>query len=103
MSVPVAAPRRPSDPRMDYILHNTRTGEAHLLNPARATVGATRHATITTQPDGPTLAALVVRYPSGWAVHGLSDDATVTFNGAPLRVTDRAAPRPDDELAVGTD
>jgi hypothetical protein len=88
---------------MDYILHNTRTGEAHLLNPGRATIGATRHATVTTQPDGPTLAALVVRYPTGWAVHGLSDDAGVTFNGSPLHVPGRATPRPDDELAVGID
>lgn len=88
---------------MDYILHNPRTGEAHLLDPAHATVGASSRATVRTEPDGPTLAALVVRYPGGWAVHGLSDDPGVTFNGTPLRVNDRTTPHPDAELAVGID
>ena len=88
---------------MDYILHNARSGAAHLLDLAWAAVGGSASATIRTDADGPTLSALVVRYPTGWAVHGLSDEPGVTFNGTPLRVTDRATPHPDAELVVGFD
>ena len=87
---------------MDYILHNIRTGAAHLLDPTRALIGTSRHATVRTE-TGPRLAALVVRYPGGWAVHGLSDEPGVVFNRTPLGPTGRETPWPGDELAVGAD
>jgi hypothetical protein len=87
---------------MDYTLHNLRTDEAHPLDPPRALIGTAPHATIRVE-SGPFLAALVVRYPGGWAVHGLSDDPGVVFNRTPLVVTRRATPWPGDVLVVGAD
>jgi hypothetical protein len=87
---------------MDYLLHNLRTGEAHLLDPTRTLIGTAPHATLRTE-SGPYLAALVVRYPGGWAAHGLSDDAGVVFNRTPLGITRRAEPWPGDVLTVGED
>lgn len=85
---------------MDYLLHNSQTGDARLLDPPWATVGSAPYVTLRTA-DGPHLAALVVRYPAGWVVHGLSDDPGVLLNRTPLGVNARATPWPGDELVVG--
>lgn len=88
---------------MDFHLQNLRTGEALPLNPHRTLIGSAEHAVIRTAERGPYLAALAVRYPGGWAVRGLCDDLSVTFNRQPLRVTEHATPQPGDILAVGDD
>ena len=88
---------------MDFHLQNLRTGVAHALNPHRTLIGSAEHAVVCTAERGPYLAALIVRYPTGWAVRGLSDEPTVTFNRQPLRVTEMATPQPGDVLAVGDD
>lgn len=84
----------------DFHLQNVRTGETLKL-PERALIGTAEHATIATPEDGPYLAALIVRYPTGWAVFGLSDDAAVTFNRQPLLPAQRVVPRRGDLLIVG--
>ncbi|MDB5313199.1 MAG: hypothetical protein JWO38_7401 [Gemmataceae bacterium] len=88
---------------MDYHLQNVRTGEAHSLDAHGTLIGTADHAAIRTRADGPFLAALVVRYPTGWVVHGLSDDPEVTFNRATLGVVQRAVPQRFDVLGVGAD
>lgn len=85
---------------MDCHLLNVRTGETHPLDPDRTLIGTADHAAVRTA-SGPHLAALVVRYPTGWSVHGLSDSSDVTFNRQPLHATQQAAPQPFDVLAVG--
>src|SRR5262245_47430354 len=67
------------DFRMDYHLQNLRTGETFALSPQRTLIGTAEHATIRTAEGGPYLAALAVRYPSGWALYGLSNDG-VKYN-----------------------
>ena len=88
---------------MDYHLQNLRTGELLPLDPDRTLIGAADHAVVRTGEDGPFLAALAVRYPAGWVVHGLCDDPAVRFNREPLRVPRQVAPRPGDLLDVGED
>jgi hypothetical protein len=85
---------------MDLLLQNLRTGETLALNPNRTLIGSAEYATVRTADAGPYLAALVVRYPGGWVVHGLSDDPAVTFNRGPLRVTERAVPQAGDLFVV---
>ncbi len=84
---------------MDYFLENVRTGEQISLDPNRTLIGAADHATIRTGESGPFLAALIVSYPTGWALHGLSD-AKVLFNGNPLFVTQQVNPQEGDVLEV---
>jgi hypothetical protein len=86
---------------MDYQLQNLRTGETFPLDPNRSLIGSADHAVVRTAGCGPYLAALVVRYPAGWVVHGLCDDPAVRFNREPLRVPRQAAVRPADLLDVG--
>lgn len=71
------------------------------MDPRRTLIGNAEHSDIRTGEDGPYLAALAVRYPTGWALHGLSDDEKVTLNNAPLRPDLHATPHPGDVLAVG--
>jgi hypothetical protein len=87
---------------MDYHLQNLRTGASHSVIPERTLIGTADHATVRTAA-GPFLAALVVRYPGGWAIHGLSDDPGVTFANAPLQVTQQAVVRPNAVLRVGSE
>ena len=87
---------------MDYYLENLRTGEIAALNPNRNLIGTAEHATIRTESSGPFLSALIVHYPSGWSVHGLSDEQ-VEFNGNPFRVTHQITPQAGDLLDVGGD
>lgn len=88
---------------MDYHLQNLRTGELLPLDPDRTLIGAADHAAVRTGEGSPFLAALAVRYPAGWVVHGLCDDPAVRFNREPLRVPRQVAPRPADLLDVGND
>src|SRR5262245_53962637 len=90
----------PTGRLMDYSLQNLRTGESFPLDPDRTLIGSAAHALIQA-PGGPYLAALAVRYPAGWAIHGLSEDAGVTFNRVSLRAGERAVPQPFDVLGVG--
>lgn len=87
---------------MNFQLLNVRTGETYPLDPDRTLIGTADHAAIRTA-GGPHLAALLVRYPAGWVVHGLSDDPDVTFNRQALKVTQQAAPQAFDVFAVGDD
>jgi pSer/pThr/pTyr-binding forkhead associated (FHA) protein len=84
---------------MDFYLENLRTGEQFAVDPNRTLIGNAEHATIRTAESGPFLAALIVSYPTGWSVHGLTDDR-VLFNGNPLCVTRQVTPQPDDVLEV---
>jgi hypothetical protein len=86
---------------MDYHLENVRTGETHSLNPNRTLIGLAEHADVRTSDTGSYLAALIVRYPSGWTIHGLSDNPRATYNGEPLRVGMQIAPKNGDILEVG--
>jgi hypothetical protein len=88
---------------MDYQLQNLRTGEFISLDPDRTLIGTADHALVRTDENSPFLAALAVRYPTGWVVHGLSDDPTVRFNREPLRTPRQVAVRPGDLLDVGED
>jgi hypothetical protein len=85
---------------MNFHLLNVRTGESFPLHPDRTLIGTADHAAIRTD-GGPYLAALLVRYPAGWVVHGLSDDPDVTFNRQTLKVTQQVWPQAFDVLAVG--
>lgn len=87
---------------MDFHLQNVRTGETVKLSPERALVGTADYAAVRTA-GGPNLAALAVRYPTGWALFGLSDDPAVTFNREPLGPAQRATPKRGDLLVVGAD
>src|SRR5262245_12831706 len=86
---------------MNYYLQNLRTGETLTLHHTGTLIGTAEHAHIKTAEGGPYLAALAVRYPSGWAVHGLSDSPGVTFNRKPLQIGQQAAPKKSDLLAIG--
>jgi len=88
---------------MDYHLENVRTGETHSLNPNRTLIGLAEHADVRTSDLGSYLAALIVRYPSGWIVHGLSDNPRATYNGEPLRVGQQITPKYGDLIEVGDD
>lgn len=85
---------------MELSLENVRTGETVALDPFRALVGTAGHAEVRTAA-GPYLAAVAVRYPTGWALFGLSDDPDVTLNRVPLGPGARAAPKKGDVLGVG--
>ena len=84
---------------MDYTLENVRTGETYDLDPNRTLIGNADHANIRTGDGGPFLAALIVKYDSGWSIHGLSD-SDVTLNGNPLRVAQQFTPQSGDILEV---
>ncbi len=86
----------------DFHLQHVRTGETVKLPPDRTLIGTADHATVRTE-DGPYLAALVVRYPSGWTIFGLSDDPAVTYNRQPLGPAQRAPIRKGDLLIIGTE
>lgn len=77
---------------MDYHLENVRTGETHSLNPNRTLIGLADHADVHTSDIGSYLAALIVRYPSGWTVHGLSENPRAKYNGEPLRTACSSPP-----------
>jgi hypothetical protein len=53
--------------------------------------------------DGPYLAAVVVRYPSGWVVHPLADDPAPALDGIPLKIGGRAGVKPRSVLTIGGD
>ncbi|MBY0460195.1 MAG: FHA domain-containing protein, partial [Gemmataceae bacterium] len=84
---------------MGFHLHNAQTGETLKLPPDRTLIGAAEHATIRTA-GGPYLAALVVKYPSGWTMFALSDDA-VRFNRQPFRAGQRVRLKKGDALTIG--
>src|SRR5262245_9113507 len=86
---------------MDYHLQNLRTGETVPLIPQRTLIGSADHATIRTAEGSPYLVAIAVRYPSGWAITGLTDDPGVMYNRQPLRVTQRVTPRKGDLFVIG--
>lgn len=85
---------------MPISLINMRTGESHPIDPERTLVGSGSHADVRLPDGSPFLAAVVVEYPGGWAVHPLTEDPPLTLNGRPLAIGDRAAPRHQDMLAV---
>src|SRR5262245_48639798 len=87
---------------MDLHLQHVRSGETTKLSPERTLIGTADHATLRTEEGGPYLAALAVRYPTGWAVFGLSDSG-VMFNRQPLRAGQRVTPKRGDLLVVGTE
>jgi hypothetical protein len=86
---------------MDFYLQNLRTGETVPLDPRRTLIGSADHAAVRTAADTPYLAAAAVRYPHGWALHGLSDDPGVTFDRRPLRAAEQVALAKGSLLAVG--
>jgi hypothetical protein len=86
---------------MDLHLQNVRTGETFKLAPDRTLIGNADHATVRTAAGDVYLAALAVRYPTGWALFGLSAAPEVTFNRRPFRAVERVTPRRGDLLAVG--
>ena len=88
---------------MDYHLQNVRTGETHSLNPNRTLIGLADHADVRTSDVGSYLAALIVRYPTGWIIHGLSENPLAKYNGEPLTVGRPISPRSGDLIEVGDD
>lgn len=86
---------------MDYHLQHLRTGETFSLNPNRTLIGLAEHADVQTKDHGSYLAALIVRYASGWVVHGLSDNANAKYNGEPLRIGRQIHPRHGDLIEIG--
>jgi hypothetical protein len=87
----------------DFHLQNVRTGEIIKLPPERALIGTADHATFQLAEGGPYLAVLAVRYPTGWAVFGLSDDPGVTYNRQPFGPAQRVTPKKGDLLIIGTE
>ncbi|HEY1188202.1 MAG TPA: FHA domain-containing protein [Gemmata sp.] len=85
---------------MELHLQHIRTGDTVKLSPDGTLIGAAEHAAIGAGGEGPYLGALVVRYPSGWALYGLSDE-DVTFNRRALRPGQRVNPKKGDLLGVG--
>lgn len=85
---------------MDLYLQNVRTGETTKLSPDRTLIGTAEHATIPME-SGPYLAAFAVRYTTGWALFGLSDDESVTFNRQPLRPAQRVLLHKGALLTIG--
>jgi hypothetical protein len=85
---------------MDLHLQNVRTGETYKLSPDRTLIGGADHATVRTAAEDVYLAALAVRYPTGWAVFGLTDEPEVTYNRRPLRAAQRVTPKRGDLLSV---
>src|SRR4249920_721959 len=96
-------PQRLAGLQMDFYLQHLRTGETLTLEPHCTLIGSADHATIRTADDSPYLAALLVRYPDGWKLHGLSDDPSVKYNRRPLRIAEPMIPRKSDVLTVGED
>jgi hypothetical protein len=88
---------------MEYHLQNVQTGETVKLAPEGALIGSADYAAVRTADGGPYLAALAVRYPSGWALFGLSDDPGVTHDRRPLRPGQRVALRKGALLTVGAE
>jgi hypothetical protein len=86
---------------MDYHLQNLKTGETYSLNPNRTLIGLAEHADVRTSDPGSYLVALIVRYPSGWIIHGLSDNPSAKYNGVALRIGRPIAPRYGDLIEVG--
>lgn len=85
---------------MELHLQHVRTGDTVKLSPERTLIGTAEHATIQCEGDGPYLGALAVRYPTGWAIYGLSDEE-VTYNRRPLPAGRCVTPRKGDLLGVG--
>jgi hypothetical protein len=88
---------------MDYHLQNVQTGDTVKLDPDGTLIGSADYAGIRTAEGGPYGAALAVRYPSGWALFGLSDDPGVTFDRQPLRPARRVALHKGALLTVGSE
>jgi hypothetical protein len=88
---------------LDFYLQNVQTRETVKLPPERFLIGTAEHATLQTADGGPYLAALVVRYSTGWAVYGLSDDGMVTYNRALFGPGQRIDPKKGDLLIVGSE
>lgn len=87
---------------MDYHLQNLRTGETVKVDPDGTLIGSADYANIQTAEDSPYLVALLVRYPNdAWAIFGLSDDQTVTFNRRPLQLGQRVLLNKGALLTVG--
>jgi hypothetical protein len=85
---------------MDLHLQHVRTGDTYKLTPERTLIGSADHATVKTAAEEPFLAALAVRYPSGWTLYGLTDDPEVTFNRQPLGAVQRVRPTKGNMLVV---
>src|SRR5215831_9753043 len=85
---------------MPLLLRDARTGETHRLDPERALIGTSDHADVRPK-SGPLLAALVVRYPTGWAIHSLTDHPPLVLNGKPLPFGRRSPLGHDDTLECG--
>lgn len=83
----------------DFHLQSVRTGETIKLPPERALIGTADHANVRME-DGPYLAALAVRYPTGWVVFGLAEEG-VTYNRQPLGPGQRVVPKRGDLFIVG--
>ncbi|HXD88390.1 MAG TPA: hypothetical protein VN641_18015 [Urbifossiella sp.] len=88
---------------MDYHLQNLRSGDRHSLNPNRTLIGQADHADVFVSDPASYLAALIVRYPSGWMIHGLSENPAATYNGEQLGIGKQFAPKHGDLLEVGED
>lgn len=86
---------------MDLHLQHVLTGDTVKMSPARTLIGSAEYATVVTD-GGPYLGALVVRYPTGWALFGLSDQ-DVSYNRRPLQAGQRVTPKKGDLLGVGDD
>jgi len=86
---------------MDYHLQNLKTGETFSLNPNRTLIGLAEHADVRSSDPGSYLAGLIVRYATGWAIHGLSDNPAATYNGEPLCIGRQITPRHGDLIEVG--
>jgi pSer/pThr/pTyr-binding forkhead associated (FHA) protein len=88
---------------MDFHLQNVQTGETVKLDPEGTLIGTADHATIRATEGGPLLGGFVVRYPMDWALFGLSDDPSVTYNRQPLRPGQRVTPTKGALFTTGED
>src|SRR5262249_25576405 len=86
---------------MDYHIQNVQTGETVKVDPGGTLIGSAEHATLRTAEGGPYLAAFIVRYLSDWALFGLSNNPTVTFNRRPLHPGQRVSLSKGALLTVG--
>ena len=86
---------------MPLLLRDARNGDAHPLDPERALLGTVEHADVRMPGRGPLLAALFVRYPTGWAIHALTDQPPLVLNGRPVPLGRRSPVGHDDVIEVG--
>lgn len=84
---------------MPLLLRNARTGDVHRLDPERSLIGSVEHADV--RAPGPLMAGFVVRYPSGWAVHALTDHPPFMHNGRQIPLGRSAQVGQDDVIQFG--